>query len=296
MPPPHTDRTALIAATGCFTAWGLFPLFFQAAGRAGADAWEVLAWRIVASAPTAGVLVWASGQGPALLALARRPGVLAALGLSGTLIAVNWAVYIWSVQHGQTLATSLGYYLNPLLNVAVGAALFRERLSAPARLALALAVVGVALQAMALGGVPWIPLVLAMSFCAYGVIRKRVAVEAQTGLLVETMLLVAPAAAYLAVEGAHGGAAFGRSTAATLLLLAAGPITVAPLIAFAVAARRLPLTLLGFLQFIQPTILFGLGALAGEPVTPLRLLSFAAIWAGVAVFAGGAWRRRPAPA
>ncbi|OYX32506.1 MAG: hypothetical protein B7Y99_08500 [Caulobacterales bacterium 32-69-10] len=292
--PSHrpVDHAALIAGVCSFTLWGLFPLFFQAVGRAGAASGEVVVWRILASLPVCALIVLLAREGGAVRELLRDRRRLAALGLSGAMIGINWGVYVWAVQHGQVLATSLGYYINPLLNMAVGAWLFRERLSLSARAALALAIVGVALQAVAIGGAPWIALILASSFCAYGVIRKQVPVAPQTGLMVETALLAVPCMGFLVWQAGHGGGAFGRDPLATALLLASGPVTVVPLLAFSVAARRLTLTLLGFLQFIQPTIVFFLGTVSGEPLSPLKLASFGFIWLGVAVFVGGAWRRR----
>lgn len=286
LPPPASrpDRNALLAAVTCFTSWGLFPLLFQATGRAGATSAEIVGWRILAAIPFAFALVVATGQLPACRALLRQPRTLGLLAFTGVLIGVNWGVYIWAVQNGQTLATSFGYYLNPLLNMAFGAVLFRERLSLPTRVAIGLAMVGVALQAVAIGGLPWIALVIAGTFAVYGVIRKRIAVEAQTGLLVEVLVLAVPSGAFAAWEIVHGVGAFGHNAAATVLLLVCGLATVIPLTAFSYAARRLPLSVLGFLQFIQPTLLFVVGAVQGEPVTPLRLASFAFIWVGVAVF------------
>jgi chloramphenicol-sensitive protein RarD len=294
-PSPRPDRAALLAAIGCFVSWGLFPLLFQAAGRAGAGAWEVVGWRVLAALPWLFLMVGLSGQLPALRAVARQPRVLGLLTATALLIGGNWGAYTWAVQNGHTLATSFGYYLNPLLNMLVGAWLFRERLGLAARVAIGLAVVGVALQAVATGGLPWIALFIGGTFCAYGVIRKQVAVEAQTGLLVETLVLTLPSAAFVGWELAHGTGAFGHNTTATGLLLLNGLLSVIPLVAFSFAARRLPLSLIGFLQFIQPTILFGVGALQGEPVTALRLASFGFIWVGVAVFVAGligAARRR----
>ena len=296
-PAKPPDRAAFAAAVACFTLWGLFPLLFQAVGRAGAGPWELLAWRILAALPTCAALMAVTGRGSDLAPLLRQPRALGALAASSLLIGVNWGVFLWAVQNGETLATSLGYYINPLLNVAVGAVLFRERLGPAGKVAIGLAAAGVGLQALAVGGVPWIPLVLAFTFCGYGVIRKLVAVEPQTGLFAETLALAPAAAGFVAWQAVHGAGAFGHSATATVLLLACGPATVAPLVAFAMAARRLPLSLMGFLQFIQPTLVFAVGALQGEPVTPLRLAAFGCIWAGVAVFVTGAWRgRRVSPA
>lgn len=289
--PPKSDRAALLAAIGCFTSWGLFPFLFQAAGHAGATAWEVVGWRVVAALPWLLGLVALTGQMPAFRALFGQPRVLGLLVVTALLIGGNWGVYTWAVQNGQTLATSFGYYLNPLLNMLVGAIVFRERLGTATRVAIALAAVGVALQAVATGGLPWIALFIAGTFCLYGVIRKQVPVEAQTGILVETLVLFAPSAVFVGWELAHGVGAFGHDGLATGLLLIIGPLSVIPLIAFSFAARRLPLSVIGFLQFIQPTILFGVGALQGEAVTPLRLASFGFIWVGVAIFVAALVRR-----
>ena len=286
---PAADRAGLIAAFGCYGLWGLLPLLFQAVERAGGGAVETVAWRTLFSIPVAAALVIWTRQGPALRALGLRGG--ATLGLSAALIAFNWLVYVWAVHHGRTLEGSLGYYLNPLLNMAAGALLFGERISRAGWAAIALASVGVALQAAALGAVPWVSLALALSFCGYGIVRKRSAAPAQGGLLVECLLLAGPAAAYLAGQAAHGGGVFGGSVAATALLAFCGPATVAPLALFAFATQRLPLTIMGFVQFLAPTLQFAIGVEGGEALTPLRLVSFGFIWAGVAVFAVAALRR-----
>ena len=279
--PP--DRVGLTAGLACYSMWGLLPLLFQAVERTGASAFETVAWRTLFAAPFAAVLVLWSKQGPALRGLGARD--LATLALSATLIAVNWLVYVWAVTSGRTLEGSLGYYMNPLLNMAVGRLLFGERIAWPGWAAIVLASVGVAMQAAALGAMPWVSLVLAVSFCGYGVVKKQAAVPAQTGLLVECLILSIPAAAYIGWMLVHGGGLFGHRADASWLLFLCGPATVAPLACFALAARRLPLTLLGFLQFISPTLQFAVGVYNGESLTPLRVLSFGFIWSGVLVFA-----------
>lgn len=291
MPSKVPDRAGLTAGFACYLMWGLLPLLFQAVDRAGVSAFETVAWRTVFAAPFALALVLAVKQGAALRALRARDW--AALGLSATLIAVNWLVYVWAVTHHRTLEGALGYYINPLLNMAAGRFLFSERIDRAGWAAIALAAVGVALQAAALGSFPWISIALAVSFCGYGIVRKRAAASAQTGLFVECLLLMVPAAAFLAWTALRpgGDVAIARGPTEGWLLLLCGPATVAPLACFAIAARRLPLTVLGFLQFIAPTLQFGIGVASGEPLTPLRLLSFGFIWAGVAVFAGAALMR-----
>jgi chloramphenicol-sensitive protein RarD len=289
VPPIVKDRSPLIAGLVCYTIWGLLPILFLWADRQGAGAMEIVAWRILWSVPCAVALVLVTGQGAALRGLPLQ--TFAALALSAALIGVNWSVYVWAVGSGRTISASLGYYLNPLLNMAAGALLFKERIDRAGQIAIALAAVGVVLQGLALGEFPWVSLALALSFGGYGIVRKMAVVEAQTGLLVECLILVLPALAY-ALWLAHAGhAVFGKTPGVTIALMMGGPSTVIPLALFAFAARRMPLTALGFLQFISPTLQFIVGVESGEAMTPLRAFSFVFIWAGVAVFAWAAWRK-----
>ena len=292
-PAPSSEaRNALIAGIGCYFIWGFIPLVFQAMARAGADPFEIMAHRTAWAVLWAAVLVLAARQGGQVLAALRNPKVMGWIALSTALIAVNWTAYVIAVNNGRMLDASLGYYLNPLLNMAAGAWLFRERISRFGMVAIGLAGVGVVLQGVALGHLPWVALLLAFSFCAYGVIRKRVAVDAQSGLFLECLLLAPMGLAWVLWIGAQGQGHFGVSTEATLWLLAAGPVTVIPMVLFAWAARRMPLSTMGFLQFIAPSIVFVLGVLQGEPFGWLRGISFGFIWAGAAVYALGAWRAR----
>jgi len=260
----------------------------------------VIAHRALWSAPWAGVLVLMARQGRHTLAVLKTPRTLMLLALSALLIAGNWTLYVWAVAQGRVLEGSLGYYINPLMNMAVGAILFRERLDGVGWSAIALTVVGVGVQALALGHPPYISLALALTFTGYGLIRKQVQADAQTGLFVECLVLAAPALAYIVWLRQTGAGHFLDHAAPTLLLLLAGPVTVVPLMLFSWAARRLPLSTIGFLQFIGPTMGFVIGVESGESLTPLRMVSFGFIWAGVLVFAIGAWRKtrglRPAAA
>lgn len=284
------SRAPVAAGLACYLMWGLLPILFIWGGRLGAGAFEIVAWRTIWSVPCAVALVVATGQVRALSRLPAR--TLALLLLSAALIAVNWSTYVWAVSTGRTISASLGYYLSPLLNMAAGAWMFKERIGRAGLVAIALASIGVVLQGLALGEFPWVSLMLALSFGGYGVVRKTVAVEAQTGLLVECLILVFPAAAY-AIWLAHSGhGVFGASPAATLALALGGPATVIPLALFAFAARRMPLTAIGFLQFITPTLQFMVGVEAGESLTPLRAFSFVFIWGGVLVFAAKVWLGR----
>ena len=284
-------RPALLAGVACYVIWGIAPLVFQAMGHAGADAWEIMAHRALWSVFWAAGLVWFARQTPEVLAVFRRPKTLLLLAASTALVAANWALFVWAVNNGRTLDTSLGYYVNPLLNMAAGVAFFRERIDRVGLLAIAAAIVGVVLQGLALGHLPWISLAIAFSFGAYGVIRKQISVDAQTGLFVECLYLVLPGIAFLAWLHASGAGHFFATPSAAFWLAMAGPMTVLPLALFAWAARRMPLSSMGFLQFIAPTMSFVIGVSQGEPFNALRGASFAFIWAGAAIYACGAWRK-----
>lgn len=285
------SRLALSAGIACYLIWGFVPLVFQTIGHMGVGPWEILCHRVLWSLPTAGLLVALAGQGGHLIQALRRPRVLAWLTVSSLLIATNWVVYIWAVNSGRLLEASLGYYITPLVNMAAGAVLFRERIDRLGYVAMALAALGVVIQSVALGGLPIVSLVLAFSFGGYGIVRKRVAADAQTGFLVECLVVCLPALAYVLWLERAGHGHFGHAAATTTWLVAAGPITAVPLVLFAWAARRIPLSAMGFLQFMSPTIGFVIGLAEGEPFTPLRALSFAVIWSGAAVFLWGAWRK-----
>jgi chloramphenicol-sensitive protein RarD len=224
-------------------------------------------------------------------AVLRRPKTLGVLALSTLAILSNWTIYVAAVDTGHVIEASLGYYINPLMNMAAGALLFHERMSRGSKIAVGLAAVGVAVQTAALGQVPAISLSLATTFCIYAILRKRAKADAQTGLFIECVYLTIPALLYVLHLQASGAGHFGAGAAVTILLMLAGPATVVPLALFAWSARRLPLSAVGFLQFIAPTLQFLVGLAFGEPFTPMRALSFAFIWLGVGVFAFGAWRQ-----
>jgi chloramphenicol-sensitive protein RarD len=288
---PGESRLALTAGLGCYLIWGTMPLLFQTLTRQGAGAMEVLAHRTVWALPLAGVFVLAARQARHTAEVLRSPQTIAWLALSSTLIALNWGVFIWAATHGRVLETSLGYYINPLVSMAAGAAMFGERIDRVGKAAIALAAVGVTLQALALGHLPVVSLVLAVSFAGYGVVRKRVAADAQTGLFVECLILGAPSVAYLIWLQHAGLGHFGDSPVVAGWLIVAGVATATPLMLFAWATRRMSLQAMGFLQFLTPTITFFMGVAQGEAFTPLRAASFVFIWGGAVVFVWGAWRR-----
>jgi len=284
------SRAALLAGIGCYGLWGVLPLWILALKVAGVGAVEVTAQRAVWAVVWAAALVLVARKLPELGRIVREPRTMGLLLISAALIGTNWLIYVIAVSSGRTLEASLGYYINPLMNMAAGALFFRERIDRFGYAAIALAAAGVAVQTVAVGHPPVMSLALAVTFCAYGLIRKQVTADAQTGLFVETAILALPGLIWVGMLQSSGEGHMGAGVWTTLLLLAAGPLTVAPLALFSWAARRMPLVWLGFVQFLAPTLAFGIGVWAGEPFTPLRAVAFGFIWIGVAVFAFGAWR------
>ena len=284
------EKAAVAAGALCYFFWGFLPLLFRAAAAAGAGSWEIVAWRTIWSVFWVGGIVLLTRGGPNVAAVFRSPKTLAWLIASGCLIGANWSLFVWAVNSGHTLDGSLAYYLNPLMSVAAGMLLFRERIGTGGWVAIGLAGAGVIVQTIAHGGLPLAALGMATSFCLYGIIRKRVAADAQTGLFVECLTLVGPSLVYGLWMQSTGAGHAARPLAGVLLFLC-GPATVAPLVTFAWAARRMPLSTLGFLQFIAPTMQFVIGVSTGERLSPLGLAAFALIWSGVAVYAFTAWRK-----
>ena len=284
------ERAAILAATLCYVFWGFLPLLFKAAAWAGAGPWEIVAWRTIWAVFWAGGIVLVTRGGRNVGLAIRTPRTLLWLIASGCLIGANWSLFVWAVNSGHTLDASLGYYLNPLMSVAAGMLLFRERIGVAGWIAILLAGAGVAVQTVAHGSLPLAALGMATSFCLYGIIRKRVAADAQTGLFIECLILAGPSLVYGLWLQSTGLGHAARPLSGVLLFLG-GPATVAPLVTFAWAARRMPLSTLGFLQFIAPTMQFVTGVAFGEALSPLSLVAFGLIWTGVVVYAYAAWRK-----
>ncbi|KQM20010.1 hypothetical protein ASE73_04460 [Sphingomonas sp. Leaf24] len=285
------DRQGLAFGVGAYVLWGLLPLYFRLLGPI--DAGEIVAQRVLWSALLVAGIVLAVRRGPQLRAAFADRKALAYLIASAAFIAINWLVYVWAVLHGQVLAASLAYFLNPLLSVLLGVVLLGERMNRTQGVAVALAGAGVALFAF---GSSWIALgislSLAISFALYGLIRKTVSVGALEGLMVETTLLAPVALGYLLWLGSKQPTAFEQGAGMAAKLVLAGAVTTAPLLLFAAAARRLRLATMGMLQFIAPSLQFLLAIVVfGETLTPTRLACFGLIWAGLAVYVVGG--RRP---
>ena len=288
------DRRGLLAAATAFTIWGVFPAYWHLLKAV--PSMQIMAHRVVWSAVlVVGWLLWREGW-DWLRRIAARPRMLAMLALSGAVIAFNWGLYIWAVNAGHEVETSLGYFINPLVTVAQGVVVLRERLRRLQWIAVACAAAGVAWLTWSAGSPPWIALGLAGSFALYGLVRKLVPVDAVAGLGVESLFMFLPALAYvLWAEAGHGGGFIGGWSLGTqLLLVFSGVVSAVPLVAFAYGVRRIPLSLVGLLQYIGPTLQLLLGVwFFREPFTAVHALGFGAIWLGLAIFAGeGLWRGR----
>ncbi|MCA1749647.1 MAG: EamA family transporter RarD [Sphingomonadales bacterium] len=276
-------RAGLAYGIGVYLFWGLVPLYFVL--LTGIDAIEIVAHRILWSVPLLLVLLAALGWLGRLRKALGTPRILRALAVSALLIAVNWLVYIWAVTHQHVLAASLGYFLNPLINVLLGTALLGERLRPATILAILFAATGVAILAFGALDTLWISLTLAFSFALYGYLRKITEVGAIEGLAVETMLLAPACLGYLIWLTSRGTLAFGTDPTTDTLLIVSAAVTSTPLMLFAAAARRLTLTTLGFLQYIAPSMAFLIGFfILGEPLATPQLVCFALIWTGLAIF------------
>lgn len=287
-------RTGILSASLAFLCWGLFPLYFHAIGEV--PPLQILAHRMLWSLLFL-VIVLAVRKQWAWLAVLRQPRVFGSFVASAVLLSLNWLIYIWAVNNHHVIEASLGYFINPLVNISLGYLLLKERLRPAQWMAIAVAALGVGWLTWQAGTVPWIALALALTFGGYGLLRKTAALGALEGLSFETMVLFPVAAAYVVWLTMHGQNAFINtdSTSTQLLLAAAGPITAIPLLLFASGARQIPLSVLGLLQYLSPTLQFLLGVwLFHEPFTPDRLIGFVLIWAALALFAIEGLLRRPA--
>jgi chloramphenicol-sensitive protein RarD len=279
-----TTRRGALYAASAYLLWGLFPLYWPLLEPS--TSLEVLAHRILWSLVVVALLLAITRRTAQLRAVVRSPGRLLRLTAAAVFVAVNWFTYIYGVTSGQVVETSLGYFVNPIVTVLLGVLVLGERLRPAQWSALGLAFVAVLVLTVQNGSPPWIALVLAFSFGAYGLIKKTVGVGAVEGLAVETAVLLPVAAAYVAVLGVTGAGTFGSEGPAHMGLLAlSGLVTAVPLLLFAGAASRVPMTTLGVLQYLAPTIQFLLGVtLFDESLPALRLVGFVLVWAALVLF------------
>jgi len=279
----------ILYAALAYVAWGLFPLYFKQV--AAVPSLEVVMHRTLWSLVFVFAVLAVRRQWAWMAAVVRQPRVLGAFALSAVLLSGNWLTYVWAVQNHHVVDASLGYFILPLVNVALGFAFLHERPRPGQWLAVAVAAAGVLWLTVQAGRLPWIALVLALSFGFYGLLRKVAVLGALEGLALETLVLAPVAAAVLGWWAWQGQGALLQADAPTLgWLLLAGPLTAVPLLLFAAGARLIPLATLGILQYISPSLQFALGVwVFHEPFQPARLAGFVLIWAALCVYTAEGW-------
>lgn len=279
-------------AGGAYLLWGLLPVYWKLLGDVPAR--EILAHRMVWSLAVVLGLLVVQRRWRWIGAAAGSPRVVVTFAASALLLSANWYIYIWAVNESHVVETSLGYFFTPLVNVGLGVALLRERLRPGQTVALLIAAAAVVYLTVQYGSLPWIALSLAVTFGLYGLLRKTAPLGSLEGFAVETLLLFLPALAYLLYLASAGTLVFGRGGPATAaLLVLSGAVTALPLLLFAAGARRIPLSTLGVLQYIAPSLQFVLGVFAyGEPMRAERLAGFALVWLALAIYTAEGLRHR----
>jgi len=296
---PRPDRAALIgglSAVGAFGAWGFLPVYFKY--MQDVPPLEILAHRIVWSVVLVGIMLRVIGRWAEVLTILESKRLMMWLCVSSILLACNWTLFIWAVTNDHLLQGSLGYYINPLVNVVLGVLLLGEKLTRAQWIAVSLSFGGVIVMAVGLGAFPWIAVTLALLFGFYGYVRKTLPVGAAPGLFVETLVVLIPAILYLLYLAWQGKGALGTvSLGYDFMLVLAGIVTAAPLIMFAAAARRLRYATVGFFQYLAPTLQFLLAVLVyGEAFTDTHKITFALIWVALAIYSVDTFRKRGAVA
>lgn len=287
---------AVLAAASAYLVWGLFPIYWKALSAV--PALQIGAHRLVWCAVFVFSFLFIVSGWRWIPALFKQPRTLRLLLTSATLIGGNWWLYIWAVNSGHIVETSLGYFINPLVSVALGVFVLGERLRPVQWLCVALAAGGVLYLAVEFARLPWIALILAFSFGGYGLCRKLAAVDPVQGLAVENSVLLLPSLAIIFWAHSAGSGSFTNLSAGTdALLVISGLVTAVPLVLFAYGARRIPLSQIGLLQYIAPTLQLMCGVfIYGEAFTHTHAIGFALIWTALAIYAGESmWRARPKP-
>lgn len=295
--PTPTRGVAYLCGIGCFLIWGSFPLYFHYLRGIPAD--QIVAWRILGTVALLGIVLVATGRAANVLAVLRDRRLAPRLALSGAAIAGNWVLFVWAVTHGHVLETSLGYFINPLINVLLGVVVLGERLKRLQWAAVALAALGVGVEIVVQGRFPWIALTLAGSFALYGLVRKTTPVDGTIGLTVETLFLAPLSAAYLLILAQMSGQTVApRGGIEALLLASTAVLTIVPLVMFATAARGLPLATLGLFQYLSPSQSFLLAVFFfGERFHASEAVTFGCIWSALALYTATLlWARPDAPA
>jgi chloramphenicol-sensitive protein RarD len=285
-------QSGLIVGLVCYLLWGFLPLLFHALQDVGAV--TIVADRTIASLFVVGAILLLRNRVSEVATALRDPQTLRSMVISSVLLAANWLIFVWAVEQNQVLEASFGYFINPLVNVAIGMVLLGERQNPWQWTAIGVAILAIVIQAVGVGRFPWIAVSLALTFGFYGYFRKTAKVGSASGLFVETLILTPLAIAYLAYTFIRdGGVGLHADPYHFLLLLLTGPATAAPLLMFAYAVQRLRLTTIGMLQYLSPSIAFLLAITAfGEPINPVRLLSFGLIWLSLAIYSADSFMRR----
>jgi len=284
------SRVGFIYAISAFTLWGFAPLFMKAVAHI--DPVEVLAHRAIWSVPVALLILLATGRTNDMMRVFRSPRKLVLITLSALIISVNWGVYVWSIAVERSVEAALGYYINPLISVALGTALLGEKLDRLQMFAIALAIFAVGILTFTAGQIPWVAIVLSFTFAIYGFIRKTVDIGPTQGFMVEVIILSILAIPYVIFLSNTGVGHLGLTTYDTILLLACGPVTAIPLILFAYGAKRLRLSTIGIMQYIAPTLIFLIGVFVfREPFGQYQLISFILIWTAIAIYTWSGMRR-----
>ncbi len=290
---PDNYRSGIACALIAYLLWGTYAGFF--ALLAHVNALEVVAHRAFWSVPIAAVVMLVLGRTRDVLRVVRTPKLLGLMCLTTLLVTISWGVFVWAVAVGRALETSLAFYINPLLNVAVGYLVLREKMTGLQVVAIGLAVIGVGYQTWALGELPWLSLILGAAFSAYGFLRKTIDVGPVQGFFVESCILSLLGAAVVGWLGLQGPLAFGSDWKTTALLLACGPMTALPLMFFATAARRIRFSTLGLLQYIAPSMLFVTAIFVlREPFQQAQLVAFGFIWTALLVYSFSSLRQQAA--
>lgn len=284
-----TSRSGFVLAVSANTIWGLFPIFWHL--LQGIPAGELVAHRIVWAflfSVAIGVVRHRFRDRETKRELwkqIRKPSTWATYSLAALLIAINWLAFLWAVTNDRVLLSSLGYYINPLFNVMLGVFVLKERLPVARWIAIGFAAAGVLVMSIAAGEIPWVSLIMASSFAGYALVKKRAKLDALDGLTIETTVMILPSLLFLTILHSGGGGSFGESTAKDLLLITGGFLTLLPLALFSAATQRAPLSLIGILQYVGPTLQFIVGAFYfGEPLDHATLAGFALVWTGVVLF------------
>lgn len=270
----------------CYLTWGTFPIYWYPINQSGMPADQILAQRVVWSALFAVFLLLLFQQGRSIINAFKQPKILGIFFLSSLMIGVNWLVYLWAIVNEHILDASLGYFINPIFNVFMGWLVLKERLNKAQLLSLVFAIAGILWLAIPAGQIPWVALILAASFCCYGLIRKLAPMEPLSGLTLETLLMLPFALAYLFFCHTQNTLVFSElNTLQMTVLLCSGVATTIPLVWFAMGARQIPMSLLGMLQYISPTLQFLCGVLIfNETLSLERSVGYLLVWVGVAIF------------